>query len=117
LDKPPPRVMIEDYSVTEISCMTCEGLDIVREKILARINERMPDLTSGVVVTSARHQQKLSAAKDAAQRAAELARKGESPEVLALELRQAVEAIDEITGRVYTEDILGEIFGKFCIGK
>ena len=45
------------------------------------------------------------------------AKAGESPEVLALELRRAAEALAEITGRVYTEEILEEIFSRFCIGK
>ena len=38
-------------------------------------------------------------------------------EVLAEELRHAVSHLDEITGHVHSEDILGEIFQKFCIGK
>ncbi|MCP4669243.1 MAG: hypothetical protein GY849_23165, partial [Deltaproteobacteria bacterium] len=35
----------------------------------------------------------------------------------AFELRQGIEALDEITGRVYNEEILGKIFSSFCIGK
>ena len=42
---------------------------------------------------------------------------GESPEFIALELRAALEAIGEIVGRTDVEEILGEIFSSFCIGK
>jgi tRNA modification GTPase len=42
---------------------------------------------------------------------------GESPELIAFEVRQAINSIDEITGKVYTEQVLDEIFSKFCIGK
>ena len=42
---------------------------------------------------------------------------GESPEFLALDLRAALDSLGEITGEVTTEDILGRIFSKFCIGK
>jgi tRNA modification GTPase len=38
-------------------------------------------------------------------------------ELRAEDLRQAVQAIGRITGRVDVEDVLGEIFGRFCIGK
>lgn len=41
----------------------------------------------------------------------------ESPEFLALDLRLALDSLGEITGEVTTEDILGRIFSKFCIGK
>ncbi|MFA9407787.1 MAG: tRNA uridine-5-carboxymethylaminomethyl(34) synthesis GTPase MnmE [Candidatus Dadabacteria bacterium] len=42
---------------------------------------------------------------------------GESPEFLALDIRLALDSLGEITGEVTTEDILGRIFSKFCIGK
>ncbi len=42
---------------------------------------------------------------------------GEEPEFTSLSLREALSAIGEIAGVVDTEDILGEIFSNFCIGK
>jgi tRNA modification GTPase len=44
-------------------------------------------------------------------------RAGEEPELTALDLREALTAIGGIAGVVDTEEILGEIFGRFCIGK
>ena len=81
------------------------------------INEQMPDLTAGLVVTSARHRQKLDEAAGALQGAEEKLNLGESPEIVAFDLRQTAGALAEITGRIYNEDILGQIFAKFCIGK
>ena len=77
----------------------------------------MPDLTSGVVVTSARHRQKLVSAVGNLKKARSKLMAAESPELTAFDLRQAVTAIDEITGRIYTEEILGRIFERFCVGK
>jgi tRNA modification GTPase len=42
---------------------------------------------------------------------------GESPEFLAIDIRAALDSIGEIAGEVTTEEILGRIFSKFCIGK
>jgi tRNA modification GTPase len=41
----------------------------------------------------------------------------DSPELTALDLREAMEALGELTGKIDTEDILGAIFSTFCIGK
>jgi tRNA modification GTPase len=100
-----------------ISCLTGKGINNLKKKLLERINEKIPDLTSGVVVTSARHQQKLKQAVKHLRAAKKKMSQSDSPELTAFNLRQAANAIDEITGKVYTEDILQRIFSKFCIGK
>ena len=100
-----------------MSCLTKKGLKDLRQAVLWRIRAKMPDLTSGQVVTSARHQQKLDTARKAIKRTAQKLKANESPEITAFELRQAVESLDEITGRIYNEEILGKIFSSFCIGK
>ena len=41
----------------------------------------------------------------------------ESPEFTALEIRSALDAIGEVVGKVDAEELLGVIFGSFCIGK
>ncbi len=99
------------------SCKTGEGMDQLTGRLTEIIREQMPDLTSGLVVTSARHRQKLSEALEALHGAEEKLTLGESPELVAFDLRQAAGSLAEITGRIYNEDILGQIFAKFCIGK
>jgi tRNA modification GTPase len=42
---------------------------------------------------------------------------GHSPEFVAADLRDGLAAVGEISGRVDTDEILGEIFSRFCIGK
>ncbi len=110
-----------DYSwpsgVVPVSCLRGDGLDQLLETILHYINDTMPDLTSGHVVTSARHKRCLELAADGINRTRNAVEQGESAEILAFELRQAADHLGEITGQVYTEEILGEIFSRFCIGK
>lgn len=100
-----------------ISCKTGAGIEKLKIVILSRIESESPDLTSGIVVTSARHQQKLSQANDALLAAKSLLDSGESAELLVFEIRGGIDALAEITGKIYNEDILAEIFANFCIGK
>ncbi|HWR83034.1 MAG TPA: tRNA uridine-5-carboxymethylaminomethyl(34) synthesis GTPase MnmE [Candidatus Deferrimicrobium sp.] len=100
-----------------ISCLNQQGIDSFKTAIHRRANEQMPDLTFGVVVTSARHQQKLRAASQSLRRAHTKLKIKESPEIIAFEIRQAVNHLDEITGKIYSEEVLESIFSKFCIGK
>ena len=105
------------YSLLPISCRTGAGIPAFEKRLSAIIRETVPDLTSGMVVTSARHKQKLAASLRAIQAAKRKLRSDESLDLVAFDLKQAANAIDEIIGRVYTEQILEQIFGKFCIGK
>jgi len=100
-----------------LSCKTKKGFAELKKDLLKRINSEMPDLTDRLVVTSERHKQKLDIAGKAFAKAGELLRQGESPEIIAFELKSGVDAIDEITGRIYNEEILDRIFAQFCIGK
>ncbi len=107
----------EQIDIAPISCLTGKGTSKLKQQLTANIDARMPDLTSGITVTSARHRQKLNSSLRSLRRTRLLIKAGETPEITAFELRQAVNAIDEITGKVYTEDILDRIFSKFCVGK
>lgn len=100
--------------VMTISAKTGEGLDtLVREIALAAAN-RIGDQASPAL-TQARHRQSLEVA--VASLEAFLEGDLAAPELRAEDVRQAIHALGRITGRVDVEDVLGEIFGRFCIGK
>ncbi|MCH7690091.1 MAG: tRNA uridine-5-carboxymethylaminomethyl(34) synthesis GTPase MnmE [candidate division Zixibacteria bacterium] len=111
------KKLISNHNVLPLSCLTSQGVDSFKSVLVNRIAESMPDLTSGLVVTSARHMQKLNSALDEIAQAKSKLAENQSPELTALDLRQAANELAEITGRIYNEDILGQIFSKFCIGK
>jgi len=99
-----------------LSAKAGTGLEALRRELLRRAGwQAQPD---GVFIARARHVDALQrtlahlrlAQAHAAQRDAAL-------DLLAEELRLAHQALGEITGEFGTEDLLGEIFGRFCIGK
>ena len=71
----------------------------------------------GVVVTNIRHKLALDRAAASLDRAAGILAGNQPLEIFAIELRDAVDSIGEITGAVATEEILNRIFNDFCIGK
>ena len=68
-------------------------------------------------ITRARHRASLAEALDAMDRAAETARSGGELELIALDLRLALDAVGSLTGAVTSDDVLNRIFEGFCIGK
>jgi len=70
-----------------------------------------------VVITNARHFEALVNAGDAINRVHEGMKTALSSDLLAQDIRQVLHYLGEITGEVTTDEILGNIFSKFCIGK
>ena len=101
----------------EISVKTGTNLDLlakkVVEKILGKEKRDVPQL-----VPTLRQKVLLEKAKNALKRALEaLSSKEPLPELVAVEVRDALSELSEIVGEVTSEDVLSEIFSKFCIGK
>lgn len=119
LDTPPRLKSLADYREAPIilSCRTRRGLQEVKKELSARINANLPDLTDRLVITSERHKRKLAEALRTFRKARRGLKDDIEPELLAVEIRSGLNAIDEITGRVYNEEVLDRIFSKFCIGK
>ena len=69
------------------------------------------------VAINSRHQEALGRGKEALLRTLGALRASASLELVALELRTAVNAVGEIVGKTATEDLLDSIFSQFCIGK
>lgn len=78
----------------------------------------LPDVDSdAVIVTNARHYQALTRARDAIARAIDGLNNGLSGDLLDQDIRECLHWLGEITGEITTDNILGEIFAHFCIGK
>ncbi|MBL8328042.1 MAG: tRNA uridine-5-carboxymethylaminomethyl(34) synthesis GTPase MnmE [Rubrivivax sp.] len=99
-----------------LSAQTGQGLQGLRQALLERAGWQAA--TEGLVIARARHVQALQRAAAHLQTADEqLQQTTPELELLAEELRQAHESLGEITGHFTPDDMLGEIFSRFCIGK
>ena len=97
-----------------ISAKTGEGLDKLR-KLLAEMVGKVA--SEGVMVTNARHAAALSAAAQSLRTVQSGLASSLPSDLLAEDLREALRSLGSITGKITTDEVLGEIFAKFCIGK
>ncbi|HEV7575381.1 MAG TPA: tRNA uridine-5-carboxymethylaminomethyl(34) synthesis GTPase MnmE [Caldimonas sp.] len=99
-----------------VSAVSGEGLDALRARLLALAGwQAAPE---GLFIARARHVDALQRSRRHLDRAAAHAARGNAAlELFAEELRLAHDALGEITGAFTSEDLLGAIFGRFCIGK
>lgn len=95
-----------------LSAKTGEGVDLLRQVLLEAVGWQGGG--EGLFIARERHLQALLLARKHLDEAGKVVRQ---PELFAEELRLAQEALGEITGKFTSEDLLGEIFSRFCIGK
>ena len=101
-------------NILEISAKQGTGLDHLRQMLA---NWAGQDRNNEILVTNARHADALRRSSEALRRSISALDNNLSAELLAEDLRAAISHISEITGEITTDEILGEIFGRFCIGK
>jgi tRNA modification GTPase len=115
-DLPPAHGGIASDAI-ETSSQTGAGLDTLRAALRRLIADDVPSESQVVGVTAVRCRESLrrAATQLAAARAAVETSAGE--EIVAAEIRTALDELGQVVGAVYTDDILDRIFSRFCIGK
>ncbi|MEO1826463.1 MAG: tRNA uridine-5-carboxymethylaminomethyl(34) synthesis GTPase MnmE, partial [Roseibacillus sp.] len=103
--------------LVEISCAEGWGVDRLISAIVGEFAQGDGTWGQDAVAVNSRHQSCLRRARGALEEAYGQLRGGVGPEFVAVDLRLALDAIGEVAGRVEAEELLGEIFGQFCIGK
>lgn len=99
-----------------IQANTGRGLTKMTQR-LANFVKQGNTLTDSALVTNARHYEHLTACDEALGRAIANLNAGVSADWLAMDLRQALRSLGELTGEITTDDLLESIFSRFCIGK
>ena len=100
-----------------ISCLTGEGIGQLVDAIARTARGNQPADAPMLSAINARHQVCLERARLCLKEAEEKLQKQADPELVAVPLREALDAAGEIVGAADIEEILGKIFTTFCIGK
>lgn len=101
--------------VIKISTTQQTGTEAVKEKIRNYVSEFSTEETE--FITNKRQQECLVKCKESLERALEAAKIEELQDMISIDVKSALLALDEITGEVITDEILDNIFTNFCIGK
>jgi tRNA modification GTPase len=110
-------LLTHPVSSIPLSCSTGQGIEPLRAAMRDAVWQGVDSSSSQIVAINARHNacfQNAANSLAAAQAAMQL---WTAPEFVALDLREALHHVGEVTGRVDVEEILGAIFAQFCIGK
>jgi tRNA modification GTPase len=101
----------------DVSALTGQGIEALEEAIVELVLGGQVTAADTPLVSNPRHQASLGRALEHVQAAEESQQRGDSPDLAAIDVREAVDALGEITGETVSEDLLEAIFSKFCIGK
>ncbi len=120
----PQRITVDDARrlgrsdrVALVSARYQQGIDRLRQMIVETVLQAPHDSAAEVLITSARHKDALERTAAALHQARTALAAGLSPELVAVDLRAALDTLGEITGKTTAEDVLDRIFSSFCIGK
>ena len=90
-------------------------IEPLRRELVRVAKEMLP--TSAVMLSNARHYEAISRAHEAILRVQQGLRDGLSGELLSMDLQDCLAALGEVTGQITNQEVLSNIFSKFCIGK
>ena len=99
-----------------ISAKTKQGMDVLENALLEKVNLSHIN-TSETLVTNIRHVEALKQTQNSLNSVLENIHNPVTSDFLAMDIKQALHYLGEITGTVTTDDLLENIFTKFCIGK
>ena len=105
-------------NILEISAKDNIGIDEMEEKIYSYIVEEDVENTSEkLIITNIRHKTALEKTKESVNNIFETIDNGMPMDLISVDLKEALDALSEITGEISSEDILDHVFGNFCVGK
>lgn len=103
--------------LVHVSALTGEGLEALEEAVARLVWGGSAAAETEVVLTNVRHRHAVERALTALHHCLARADAGLPDEILAEDLREALEALGEITGDTTREDVINDIFARFCVGK
>lgn len=104
-----------EYETIFVSGKRRENIHLVAEHLVEVVEKTRT--TDPAIVSNARHHHALHNALDAVVAVRQGLSDGQSPDLVTIDIRKALYHLGEITGEITTDEILGAVFSRFCIGK
>ncbi len=101
--------------VLNISALRGDGIQNLRTWLRERIRQEISE--DSTVVSNARHFTGLQRVRESLVRATPLLLSGQSPDLIALELQEALKSLYEILGMTFDDQVMDRVFSEFCLGK
>ena len=105
----------ENIEALNISALSGEGVNDLKQLLKQKVCDIEPETLE--FVTNSRQQVCLVKAKESLEQAYLAAKLNELQDLISIDVKSAILALDELTGELITDDILDNIFSNFCIGK
>jgi tRNA modification GTPase len=112
-----PADLLPSVPRLRVSALTGQGVEGLEEAVVELVFGGAVTAADAPLVSNPRHQASLKRALDHVEAAEGGQLGGLSPDLVSIDVREAVDALGEITGETVGEDLLEAIFSNFCIGK
>ncbi len=103
--------------IIEISALKKQGLEELYSKMAELFRIKEIDTENSSIITNIRHKEAIIRAKESIKKIIDTIQKEMPIDITAIYFKEALEELNKITGENVTEDIINEIFSKFCLGK
>jgi len=106
---------LNDKEVIEISATNHKSVSVLKKRLVNEVDILNP--YTDVIISNSRHYEALKNALKAIQEVNKGLKNNLSGDLLSVDVRRSIQFLGEITGEITNDDVLGNIFAKFCIGK
>lgn len=117
IDEEDKRLKDTNSKIIKISALNNIGIEGLQKEIIKLFNLNEINLDNEVVITNIRHKNLISKAIENVKKAKETTNDKMPLDIIAIFIKNILEDLGEITGEIVTDDIIDEIFAKFCLGK
>ncbi len=111
------RLISYKMPIVRISALTGEGIEELKKSIFDLAIKGEADTLESNIAPNMRHREALKSSLSSLKNALSLIKESGTIDLIAFEIRSALDCLGQITGEVTTEDILEKIFSQFCLGK
>ena len=117
IDENMPEIIDSCKYIVKISTVEQQGLEDLYKIIGNMFSMEEISVDNTAIITNLRHKNLISKALESCKQAMDALTNGMPLDIIAVFLKEILENLGEITGEIVTDDIISEIFSKFCLGK